>query len=181
MSLWNFSINVAGPFFSVRMVQDLKFTASMVGVTTIASTISSLVFQRKMGEVADRIGPRRMQMLCMLLIPILPASWVFITRLWQVVLLNLFGGALWGVFNLVSFNFLLTLTPDAQRARYSAVYQILVTLALAVGAACGAWVIGRWGYHAIFIGSAAGRLLAAVLFALFVPAAEGAVQRILPA
>ncbi len=172
MALWNFSVNIAGPFFNVRMVEDLKFTAAMVGVASIATTISSLLIQRKMGEIADRLGPRRVQVLCMLLIPILPASWIFITQLWQVILLNVLGGVLWGAFNLVSFNFLLTLTPDAQRARYAAVFQTFVTVSLAAGAAFGAWVIGRWGYTGIFTGSALGRVLAGALFALFVPAVE---------
>lgn len=172
MGLWNFSINIAGPFFNVRMVQDLKFTATMVGLSGISSTISSLLVQRKMGEIADRLGPRRVMMLCMLLIPFLPAAWVWITEFWQVALLNVFTGALWGAFGLVSFNFLLTLTPDAQRARYSAVYQILVTSSLALGAAAGAWIISQWSYPGVFLGSAAGRMLAAILFVLFVPAVE---------
>jgi predicted MFS family arabinose efflux permease len=172
MGLWNFSLNLAGPFFNVRMVQDLKFTATMVGLTSIASTVSSLLVQRKMGEIADRLGPRRVQVLCMLLIPILPAMWVFITQLWQVLALNIFGGALWGAFGLVSFNFLLTLTPEAQRARYSAVYQIFITVSLAAGAATGAWIISQWSYPGVFLGSATGRMIAAILFVLFVPAAE---------
>jgi predicted MFS family arabinose efflux permease len=84
--------------------------------------------------------------------------------------LNSFSGVLWGAFNLVSFNFLLSLTPDAQRARFSAFYQILVMLALAGGAAVGAWVVTSWGYQAIFLCSAIGRMAAAVLFVRFVPA-----------
>ena len=105
----------------------------------------------------------------MLLIPTLPFSWLFVTKFWQANLLNTFGGAMWGAFNLVSFNFLLSLTPDAQRARYSAFYQILVMLALAGGAAVGAWVVTQWGYHAIFICSGIGRITAALLFIRFIP------------
>jgi MFS family permease len=118
-----------------------------------------------MGEISDRIGPRKMQMICMFLIPILPFSWIFITQLWQVVLLNILGGILWGTFSLVSFNFLLTLTPDAQRARYSALYQMVVTFALAGGAAFGAWLVTAVSYQAIFFASAVGRTLAAIMFA----------------
>jgi MFS family permease len=165
---WNFSLNIAGPFFNVYMVENLKFTASMVGITAVVSSISSLLIQRKVGELSDRWGPRRVQLLSMLLIPILPAAWLWITRLWHVVLLNSIGGALWGAFNLVSFNYLLMLIPEAQRPRYSAIYQIVVLVALAFGAALGAWVATRWGYAAIFVTSAAGRLLSALLFAWLV-------------
>jgi predicted MFS family arabinose efflux permease len=63
----------------------------------------------------------------------------------------------------------LELTPQEGRARYSAMYQIFVTLALAAGAVVGGWMVTKWGYPAIFITSAVGRLLGALLFARFVP------------
>jgi MFS family permease len=170
MGMWNFSINIAGPFFNVYMVQNLKFTASMVGITSIVSTVAGLIVQRRIGRLSDRLGSRKVMLISMILIPILPATWVFITSYWQVIALNSFGGMAWGAFNLVSFNFLLSLTPDAQRARYSAIFQILVTLALAGGAAFGSWVVTQWGYPAIFACSAIGRIIATLLFLRFIPA-----------
>jgi MFS family permease len=170
MAFWNFSLNIAGPFFNVNMVANLKFTASMVGITSIVSTVASLLVQRRVGRLSDRWGSRRVQLISMVLIPILPLAWMFVTKFWHVIILNSFGGAIWGAFNLVSFNFLLSLTPDAQRARFSAFYQILVMLALAGGAAVGAWIVTQWGYQAIFFWSAVGRIAAAILFIRFVPA-----------
>ena len=164
-----FSLNIAGPFFNVYMVQNLKFTATMVGITSIVSTVASLLVQRRIGRLADRLGSRRVMLISMALIPILPVAWVFITELWQVIVLNSFGGMVWGAFGLVSFNFLLSLTPEAQRARYSAIYQILITLALALGAAIGSWLVTQWGYQAVFVCSAVGQILAVVLFARFIP------------
>jgi MFS family permease len=169
MVVWNFSLNIAGPFFNVYMVQNLKFTATMVGITSIVSTMAGLLIQRRIGRLSDRLGTRRVMLISMILIPILPTAWVFITQFWQVIVLNSFGGMVWGAFGLVSFNFLLSLTPEAQRARYSAIYQILVTLALAMGAALGAWVVTKWGYQVIFVCSAIGRIVATVLFAKFIP------------
>jgi MFS family permease len=173
MALWNFSLNISGPFFSVFMVGELKFTASMVGITTITTTISSLLFQRRFGRLSDRLGPGRLQLICMFLIPVLPFAWVFVDRLWQVIMLNAFGGVIWGAFNLVSFNFLLSMMPDALRARYSAIYQILITLALAAGAALGSWLVTEWSYRAVFLGSGIGRVVAAMLFARLMPSQPG--------
>jgi MFS family permease len=170
MALWNFSLNIAGPFFNVFMVENLKFTASMVGITSIVSTVASLLVQRRVGRLSDRWGSRKVMLVSMILIPILPAAWMFVTKLWHVILLNSFGGVVWGAFNLVSFNFLLSLMPDEQRARYSAFFQILVTLALAGGAAFCSWVVTQWGYQAIFLCSAVGRVIAALLFLRYVPA-----------
>lgn len=167
-ALWNFTLNIAGPFFNVYMAKDLGFTAAMIGLTSVTTSISRLFTQPKMGELADRWGPARVQMIFMFLIPVLPFLWMFITQLWQVVAVNLLGGVLWGAFELASFNFLLMLTPEAQRARFSAIYQVVVMVALAGGAAVGGFIIEHWGYSAIFLASGVGRVLAAVTFMLLV-------------
>lgn len=172
MVMWNFSVNISSPFFNVYMVQNLKFTASMVGITSVTSTVAGLIVQRRIGRLSDRLGSRKVMLISMLIIPFVPAMWVFITQFWQVIAVNSFSGMAWGVFNLVSFNFLLSLTPVAQRARYSAIFQLLVTLALAGGAAFGAWVVTQWGYPAIFACSAIGRAIATLIFIRLLPASS---------
>ncbi len=167
-ALWNFSLNIAGPFFGVYMVQNLKATATLVGIMSVVTSVSSLVFQRPLGKLADKWGAHRMQLISGLLIPILPISWAFVTSIWHIVPINILSGLLWGAYGLASFNLLLELTPAEQRARYSAIYQIVVTAAFAAGAALGGWLVTQWGYTAIFIGSGIGRLAAALLFARFV-------------
>lgn len=52
----DFSLNIAGPFFSGYLVQNLNATASMIGITSIASTVASMLVQRKLGELNDRWG-----------------------------------------------------------------------------------------------------------------------------
>jgi hypothetical protein len=110
-----------------------------------------------------------MQLISGLLIPILPFAWLFVTSPWHVVPINLLSGILWGAYNLAAFNYLLFLTPAEQRARYSALFQLIVMVSLAAGAAVGSVIISSaWAYKGVFIGSAVGRLTAALLFARFV-------------
>ena len=163
-AIWNFSVNVAAPFFNVYMVQNLNFTAAMVGITAVSTSITKIFVQKKIGELSDRWGSGKVQLVAMFLIPILPVAWVFVTQLWHVVAINILGGVLWGAFELVSFNFLLQFTPDDLRARYSAIFQIIITLSLAGGAILGSSIILWWGYNGIFLVSAIGRLLAAFYF-----------------
>ena len=167
-ALWNFSLNIAGPFFNIYMVQNLKATATMVGVLSVVSSIATLIFQRPLGRLADRWGAHRLQLISGLLIPILPICWVFTRTIWNIVPINIGSGILWGAYGLASFNVLLEITPESQRALYTAIYQIVTMLALAGGAALGGWLVTKWGYVSIFIGSGIGRLIAALLFARFV-------------
>lgn len=168
-ALWNFSLNISGPFFNVYLVENLQATATQVGFLSIVSNFANLLAQPRIGVLADRWGSWRLQLAAGLFIPLLPLFWLFTTSPWHVIPINLISGVLWGAYNMASFNLLLIITPAKQRARYSALYQIIVFLSLSIGAAAGGVIIEIWGYEAGFIISAAGRLLGAICFAHFVP------------
>jgi MFS family permease len=166
-ALWSFSLNIAAPFYSVYMVNELGFTAAMVGTVTIVASVSRLLTQRKAGEYADRWGSRIMQVVTMLLIPFLSLAWVFLTSYYQAIAVNIFSGILWGAFELVSFNVLLEMLPLERQARYSAIYQVIVMLSFALGAMLGAYIVGEVGFKGVFVATTIGRWLAAFLLAFF--------------
>lgn len=166
--LWSFSLNIAGPFFYVYLVEDLKASANVVGTLSVISTLAALPGQRLFGILSDRWGPRRVQLVTGLLIPLIPWTWALTRSPWHVVPIELGAGFLWAGYGLASFNSLLLLTPEDRRPRYTALYQIVVMAALAGGAAFGSIVATRWGYATTFVLSGTGRLCAALVFALFV-------------
>lgn len=168
-ALWNFSLNIAGPFFSVYMVDTLHFTAAVIGVITVSNAISNLLVQRRIGLLADRWGNRNLSIIFVLLIPLVPLIWgTWVKNSWQAILIETLSGIAWGGYNLLSFNILLTKTPEQQRARFSAFYQIVVTLSLGLGAAVGSYLIPMINFKGVTLVSAAGRLMAGFLFILLV-------------
>ena len=169
-AVWNFSINIAGPFFTPYLAQSLKANAFEIGFFSIVTALASMVALRLFGHLADRWGPRRVQLITGLLIPLVPWMWMLSRQPWHIIPINAITGFLWAGYNLAAFNFLLTITPEARRARYTALYQIVVTLSLAGGAVLGSVVAPRWGYLMVFFLSGLGRLIAALLYARFVPA-----------
>ena len=166
--LWNFSINVAGPFFNVYLVQNLHSTAVMVGILSIVSSLAGLPAQRIFGQLSDRWGPRKVILLTGWLIPIVPFMWYFVRADWNVIPINILSGILWAGYGLASFNFALTLYPQEQRPRYSALLQVSIAVSSALGAMAGGVVVSYFGIPIVFVLSAAGRLLAAGLFARFI-------------
>jgi len=168
-AIWNFSINVSGPFFTVFMVDTLHFTAAMIGVATVSNTIANLLVQRRIGSLADRWSNRNVAIIFLFAIPFVPLVWgLWARQYWQVILIEAISGLFWGAYNLVNFNTLLTHTPVKQRARFSAFYQIVVTLSLAGGAALGSILIAKIDFPGVAVTSAIGRWLAAVFFLLLV-------------
>lgn len=167
-AVWNFSLNVAGPFFNIYLVHNLQANAIQVGVLAAAASLSSLPALRYFGPLADRWGPRRIVLITSLLIPILPIAWVFVPSPWYVLGINLLSGALWAVFSMCLLNFLLQIAPAAERARFAAIHQIVIALALALGAATGGWVVTVFGFKAVFAISGIGRFIAALIFARLV-------------
>ena len=165
-AIWNFFINLSGPFFSVYMAEELHFTAAMIGMTAIVPGITRILTQRKAGELTDRFGARNIQALLMFLIPVLPIAWIFMRSYAGVLAIQAAAGVLWGTFELVSFNVLLGILPQNLQARYSAIYQIIVALAFSGGAIAGSTVLALWSYPGVFITTTVGRLVAAVAFVI---------------
>jgi MFS family permease len=166
--LWNFAINIAGPFFNVYMVKELNATALMVGFISIASVLAGIPAQRFFGPLTDKLGARRVMLLTGFLIPLVPFVWIFTTQSWHPILINILSGVLWAGFNLAAFNFLLSISSTKELARYTAIAQIAVAISSAGGAALGGQIVTQWGYVAIFLCSAVGRFIASLLFARFV-------------
>lgn len=166
--LWNFSINLSAPFFSVYLVESLGATAAVVGSLAIVSRVSALPAQRLFGSLADRWGAHRLSRLTGFIIPFLPLAWLFVTNPWQIIPIHIVGGFVWAGYGLASFNFLLDIADPDQRARYSAIFQIAVATATAAGAWAGGLIGEQWGIPVLFLGSGIGRLIAAGYFQRYV-------------
>lgn len=167
-AVWNFSLNLAGPFYSVHFVTGLNGSPGFWGVISVVHGLAALPGQRLFGVLSDRWGPRQVQLVTGLLIPFVPWLWSLSRAPWQLVPIELVSGFLWAGYGLSSFNFLLTLTPEDRRARYAALHQIVVTVALSAGAALGGTIATWWGYKITFVLSGVGRLAAALIFAFVV-------------
>jgi MFS family permease len=166
--LWNLSIMVAGPYFSVYIVRNLGASPTQIGLLAAANSLFNIAGQRVWGRVNDRRGAAWVMGLTGLLIPLIPAFYAVAPNPWWLIAVECFSGFAWSGYSLASFNLMLGLAPAEQRARFSAVYQIAVFSASFVGPLLGTVLVGIWDIRLLFWLSFAGRLLASLLFMLTV-------------
>ena len=162
--IWNLSIGVGGPYFTLFMVQSLKATPTDVAIFTIAGSLSALPALRLFGHLSDSWGARKVMLVTGWLIPLLPLAWILARVPVHGTLINIPGGMLWAGFNLAAFNYLLSLAPSEKRARYAALFQVAVALSSAFGTFLGSLILTHWGYLPIFAVSGIGRFLGMAYF-----------------
>ena len=162
--IWNLALMIAGPFFSVHLVRALHGTPIQIGILAAFYSVGNILGQRLWGRLNDRHGAAWVMRLTGLLVPLAPIAWSVAPGPWWLIPVELMSGFMWAGYLLANFNLLLGLAPESQRERFVAVYQTVV-----FGAACVGPLIGGLLADAIAIPhlmrlSAAGRLLAALVF-----------------
>jgi len=163
---WNLSIQVAGPFFNVYMVTDLKTGIEIVGYSTGLTSLATLVGQYLFGRFLDTKGSFWVQRLTGLIIPVLPALWMIAREPYQVYIISLLSGLFWGGYNLSNFNLLLEYSPNEQRPRAVALYQTVVFSSAVIGPLLGGYLIDTFSFRLCFGVSSVGRYIGVGLFLL---------------
>jgi MFS family permease len=166
--LWNLSIMVAGPYFSVYIVRNLGASPTQIGLLAAANSLFNIGGQRVWGRVNDRKGAAWVMGLTGLLIPLIPAFYAVAPNPWWLIAVECFSGFAWSGYSLANFNLMLGLAPAEQRARFTAIYQIAVFSASFIGPLLGTVLVGIFDIRLLFWLSFAGRLIASLLFMITV-------------
>jgi MFS family permease len=162
--LWNLSLMVAGPFFSVYLVRDLGASPTQIGLLAAMNSAANILGQRVWGRLNDRHGAAWVMRVTGFMIPVAPLLWSIVPNPWYLLAVEAFSGFVWAGYGLSSFNLLLGLTPAAQRPRYTAIYQVSVFTSAFIGPLLGSAFAVALGIRPLFWISAGGRLIASFLF-----------------
>jgi MFS family permease len=166
--VWNIALQAAGPFFNVYLVKDLNASTAWVGVLSAIPAFTGLFGAMYFGRLMDARGTKWVMVSSGLLIPVVPLAWVFVTAPWQVIFINGVAGALWAGYHLATTNLVMIMCEPAKRARYAAAFQTVTWGSQFVAPLLGGAMIGVMGFHAVFIVSAAGRLISTLMMMRYV-------------
>jgi MFS family permease len=131
VAFWYFSVNIAGPFFNVFLIEELKMNYLTISLfTQVTANVLTVFTISRWGNLSDKYGSRPVMFLCCVTIFALPVIWLFATpqTAWVVLLINIFSGIFWPGFEMMAFNQSIWLAPEKSRSIYIAVYTMVVAL-----------------------------------------------------
>jgi len=135
-SCWGFGVNLASPFFTVFMFQDLYLGYETIALYTGLTLMANLLGMWFWGRASDRYGNKPVMQSMGLLAAIFPVLWVLATPntvRYMGPFNHLLGGFCWAGINLTSVNLLLKLARKGEQAVYFGVHAFACSLFIALG------------------------------------------------
>lgn len=137
---WGFAANLAVPFFTIYMLQQLGFPLSAVIVLNTLSQLAFVLFLRVWGTFVDRFGSKSVLSLSASLYLLAIVGWTFTTlpdiyflTIPLVIVLQIFAGVAAAGVNLTMTTIGLKLAPQEQATSY----MVVASLATNIGAGLG--------------------------------------------
>jgi MFS family permease len=141
VSLMNFSVNLAGPFFAVLMLRDLKFSYLIYTLIMVAASLSVFLTTWRWGRHADHVGNIKVVKATSLLICTIPVLWLISLDPVFLVFAQIYSGFLWAGFNLSAANFIYDAVPSRSRTRGIAYFNVINGISLFAGAITGGYLV----------------------------------------
>jgi MFS family permease len=141
VSLMNFSVNLAGPFFAVLMLRELHFSYLLYTVIMVAASLSVYLTIRRWGAHADRVGNIKIIKATSFLISIIPLWWLVSLNPVFLIFAQIYSGFCWSGFNLAAANFIYDAVPSHDRVRSIAYFNVINGVALFSGAMLGGYLL----------------------------------------
>jgi len=130
--IWNFALNLAGPFFNIYMLKYLKMSFFEIALyVQLISNLTTISFVRIWGRIIDKFGNKPVLLISSSVVSFLPLLWLLTTPnnyLFIVIIIQILAGIFWPGIDLGYNNLALNLSPDENRSFYIAVLNFFVAI-----------------------------------------------------
>lgn len=125
---WSIATGIAGPFYGVHMLKNLKMSYTGVTLYGAIAAIGGAGAQLAWGRIIDRTGCLRVLRFNQVGVALLPLLWLFATPgfllpIWIDAFLT---GLFWPGFTLAQFNMTMLMAPRENRSAYLAMQTVVV-------------------------------------------------------
>jgi len=140
VALISFATNIAGPFFAVYMLRDLKFNYVTYMALASFNAIANLVSLIFWGRRADLAGNIKVIRVTSCLLPIVPLVWLVSYNKLYLMGAEIISGFAWSGFNLAIVNFVYDASEPENRTKYIALFNSITLVAGCLGALTGGYL-----------------------------------------
>ena len=147
VALMLFAANIAGPYYAVYMLRELKFSYTEFMLVNLAAVFATFIYMPLWGKAGDKFGNVGILKVNSLLVAVPCFLWFFTIFFSQsisfyfLVGVNFFAGFAWAGYNLSAGNFFYDCVSPQKRSYCSAYHNILNGLGVVVGALLGSFLI----------------------------------------
>jgi MFS family permease len=138
-----FATQLSAPYFSVHMLESLRFNYLEYTAVSLASALAGLIAFPIWGRHCDLTGTARVLKSTSLMIPVIPLLWMFARSPVHLILVEMFSGFVWSGFILATTNFIYDAVSPAKRVRCLAYYSLINGVAAFLGAGLGGLLAER--------------------------------------
>jgi len=138
----SFAANLAGPFYAVYVLKDLKFGYLSYMMLSIALSFTTFYFTPLWGKLADRFGNLKVITLNAWYLPIIPILWLFSPNAIYLFIIQFVSGVAWGGYSLCTTNFVYDAVPPSRRVYAMARFNMISGLCACFGAFLGGLLLG---------------------------------------
>ena len=139
--LMHASVLIAGPFFVLYILQDLRLSYFGYGGWLAAGILGQLLTLRAWGQFGDRFGNKALLSITGLTVPILPMLYLVSTKIAFLLAVNFLGGVIWAGLSLGLQNYVFDSVKPEERAKAIALYSTINAVGWSVGALLGSWLV----------------------------------------
>ena len=140
--LMHFSVMLAGPFFAVYMLRDLKFSYLQFMIAAAVAVLMQYFTLHNWGKFGDRFGNRKVLEITGFTLPIVPVLWLFTDNFYFILVIQMLAGLTWAGFSLSMANFIYDAIPSPRLAKCVAIFNILNACGIFLGGSLGGWLSG---------------------------------------
>ena len=140
-ALLNVAVSMAGPYFAVYMLRELKFSYLEFTILSAVGVGSQFILMKLWGPITDEFGTKRILTISSFGVSILPLFWLCTTNIYFLLLVQCTGGFFWAGFNLAATSFLFDAVTPGKRARCTAYMSVMSSAGIFVGAYLGGLLV----------------------------------------
>lgn len=165
-----FVVQISGPYFTPYMLKQLELPFAKYMTLTAVSYATKALVSPFIGRLARRVGLPNLLWIGGLGIVPMSAAWIVSDSFGYLLVVQILGGAAWGIYELASLLLFFETIPEGERTSVLTLYNVANALAIILGSITGGTFLRVMGevqvnYWTLFAVSGSLRVLTLLLLA----------------